>query len=246
MKRSVLFTVAALATLLVASASTASAQNVRFAGGFSRGFSPVVGYGYGYGGFGGYGGYHASTAAEGYGYGAAAVIDAAGNYNLNTSQAAINYQQAYRNSLENSVNYAETYYTKRRLHDSYMESKAGPAPSRETLAERARQGVPERLTGDQYEAAFGTLYWPVAFDDPRFAAQRKELDRLMADREAQAGVGSQHYRLVTQYTEEMKNELRDMMDTLSPTEYVQAKNFLNSVNYEARFVPGAEGLASTR
>lgn len=234
MKRS---TLALAAALLLASAGVASAQGVSLG-------RPVVGWGsYGYRGYG-YGGYYSSTVAEGYGRGAAAVIQSAGEYNLNTSQAAMNYEQAYRMSLENSVTYTETFFAKRRINESYQESKQGPPPSQETLAERARQGVPDRLVQEQFEPAFGTLFWPAAFDDSRFAAERAQLDRLMANRDAQAGVGSQHYRQVVETTEALQNDLRSKIDELTPTEYVQAKKFLSSVAYEARFVPGAEGLAS--
>lgn len=237
MQRCTSLLVATFAVVLLA-ASDSSAQRSFGRGGFNSRFVGV--------GYGGYydGGYHASTAAEGWGRGAAAVIDAAGQYNLNTSQAAINYEQAYRMSLENSVSYTETYFAKRRINESYRESKQGPPPSQETLAARARQGVPDRLTPEQYEATFGTLFWPAAFDDARFSLDRIRLDRLMADRDAQGGVGSHHFRDVVETTDALKTELQNQIDDMTPTEYVQAKKFLNSVAYEARFVPGAEGLAS--
>ncbi len=222
---------------MLASASIGNAQGVAVA---QAGFQPYGSGGYAYRGYG----YHSSTAAEGYGRGAAAVIQAAGEYNLNTSQAAINYEQAYRMSLETSVTKAETFFAKRRINESYRESKQGPPPSRETLAQRARDAAPDRLNNDQFEAAFGTLFWPAAFDEHRFAAQRNELDRLMADRDAQAGVGSAHYHDVASITAAMKGELRGLIFEMTPTEYVQALNFLNSVAYEARFVPAAEGLAA--
>jgi hypothetical protein len=240
MKRSTLTLATTFAAAVLMFASAASAQRAFGRPGFNSAF---YGVGVGYGGFGNYG-YHSSTAAEGYLRGRASVIDAAGQYNLNTSQAAINYEQAYRASLENSVTNAETFFAKRRINESYRESKQGPAPSQETLADRARQGVPGRLNPEQYEPTFGTLYWPAAFDDARFSATRTQLDRLMADRDAQGGVGSHHYRDVVETTDALKEELRGMIDELSPTEYVQAKKFLNSVAYEARFAPAAEGLAS--
>ncbi len=225
--------------LILAGAGVAQAQNLTFG---RPGFQSWGGSGYGYG-YRGYG-YHSSTVAEGYGRGAAAVIQAAGEYNLASSQAAINYEQAYRLSLENSVTRAETFFAKRRINESYRESKQGPPPSRETLAERARQGVPDRLDAEQFEPAFGTLFWPAAFEDRRFAIERNEIDRLMADRDAQGGIGSSHYRGVMVSTFAMRDELRGMIFEMTPTEYVQAVNFLNSLAYEARFVPEAEGLAA--
>lgn len=230
-----------LGAMILAGAGIAHAQNMNFGRpGFHGGGWGGYGYGYGYRGHG----YHSSTVAEGYGRGAAAVVQAAGEYNLATSQAAINYEQAYRMSLENSVTRAETFFAKRRINESYRESKQGPPPSRETLAARARQGVPSRLGAEQFEPAFGTLYWPAAFDDRRFASERREIDRLMADRDAQGGVGSAHYRDVIASTSAMRDTLRGMIFEMTATEYVQAVNFLRSVAHEARFVPEAEGLAA--
>lgn len=220
-----------------ACASLAEGQTVTFG---QPGFRPWGWGGYAYRGYG----YHASTAAEGYGYGAASIIQAAGEYNLNTSQAAINYEQAYRMSLESSVTRAETFFARRRINESYREAKQGPPPSREAIAERARQGAPDRLAPDQFDPAFGTLFWPAAFDDHRFAAERNALDRLMADRESQGGVGSAHYHDVVEITDSMRHDLRGLLDAMSPTEYVQAVKFLNSVAYEARFVPELNGLAA--
>lgn len=223
--------------VILTGAGLVHAQSATFV---RSGFQPFGWGGYGYRGYG----YHSSTAGEGYQRGAAVVIQAAGEYNLNTSQAAINYAQAYRMSLENSVAYAETYFAKRRINESYRESKEGPPPSQETLAERAHQGVPDRLTAEQFEPAFGTVFWPAAFDDRRFSDTRNQLDRLMADRDAWAGVGSAHYRDVIALTDAMRNRLREKIFEMSPAEYVQAFNFLDSVAYEARFVPEAEGLAA--
>lgn len=237
MRRQQAITAAMFGVITLAAASLSEAQSMTFG---QAGFRPWGWGGYSYRGYG----YHASTAAEGFGYGAAAMMQAAGEYNLNTSQAAINYEQAYRMSLESSVTRAETFFARRRINESNREAKQGPPPSRETLADRARQGAPERLSADQFEPAFGTLFWPAAFDDHQFAAQRNEIDRLMADRDAQGGVGSAHYHEIVALTSAMRSELRGSIFEMSPTEYVQAVNFLNSVAYEARFVPAAEGLAS--
>jgi hypothetical protein len=41
----------------------------------------------------------------------------------------------------------------------------------------------------------------------------------------------------------MQERLRSQIDELTPNEYVGAKNFLRSLAYEARFMPGVEGVA---
>ena len=53
--------------------------------------------------YGVYGGGHASTAAEGYANGVGNVMQSAGMYNLQTSQAAIKVEQARSQQLSNHM-----------------------------------------------------------------------------------------------------------------------------------------------
>src|SRR5262245_66634310 len=66
-------------------------------------FRPFVGFGIGYGlGYGGYGyGYGGGTAAGNYMYGMSNVIRAEGQYNLLTSMAGVNNEEARSKILDN-------------------------------------------------------------------------------------------------------------------------------------------------
>ena len=68
----------------------------------------VVPNAYGYSPYGYYGGGHASTAAEGYANGMSNIIQSAGTYNLQTSEAANNYRASAldgsRQSFEGHTN----------------------------------------------------------------------------------------------------------------------------------------------
>ena len=68
-----------------------------------------------YGGWGG-GGYGGTTAAGSAMQGMASCVQAAGNYNLSTSAAAINMTVAERNQIQNSLEFTNTYFEKQRAN----------------------------------------------------------------------------------------------------------------------------------
>src|SRR5690242_11792328 len=59
---------------------------------------------------------NASTAAEGLGRGIGDVVRSQGEYNLNTSQAAINLTQARSQEIDNRMQATQTYFAMRNLN----------------------------------------------------------------------------------------------------------------------------------
>src|SRR6516164_7989583 len=66
--------------------------------------------------YGVYGGGHASTAAEGYANGVGNIMQSAGMYNLQTSQAAINVEQARSMNIDNNLKGTQTYFEMRKIN----------------------------------------------------------------------------------------------------------------------------------
>src|SRR6266496_1264631 len=66
--------------------------------------------------YGVYGGGHASTAAEGYANGVGNVMQSAGMYNLQTSEAAINAEQARSMNIDNNLKGTQTYFEMRKIN----------------------------------------------------------------------------------------------------------------------------------
>src|SRR5262249_4335130 len=64
-----------------------------------------------------------TTAAGAAATGAANVIDAAGSYNLQTSQAYINYEQARSMNIANQLQWTQTYYEQKKIHDQYAQAQ---------------------------------------------------------------------------------------------------------------------------
>ena len=90
-------------------------------------------------------GYHASTAAEGALTGMANAISAQGQYNLSTSEAAINMEEAQRRDIENRGKWTDTYFEMRRVNKAYHDSlkkPATPRPRCATLRPKSPSGWP--------------------------------------------------------------------------------------------------------
>ena len=221
--------------LLAISGSSLMAQNYTVSTG-----TGVVPY-YGWGGFG----FHASTAAEGYLRGRAAVIDAAGSYNANTAQAAISYEQARSLALENDRQYVQNYFQRKELNRQYREALGTRPPSSEDLAQQAKDAAPDRLNKYQLDPVFGTINWPAALQGSEFAEYREAVERSFRHRDAlNSGMGSRVQQTVAVTTDEMEATLKTQIRALSPMEYIQAKNFLQSLAYEAKFSPPIQGVAA--
>ncbi len=101
------------------------------------------GYGGGYGGFGwgGYGGV-GSTAAGSYLTGMGNAIRAQGQYNLDTSAAAINATAAQNRAIQNNMLWTQTYFEKRRINQAYRDSQRRPPGDKETWLRLAQEGRP--------------------------------------------------------------------------------------------------------
>ncbi len=86
--------------------------------------------------------YHSSTAAEGAARGMADVIRSAGDYNLRTSEAARNVEEARSRNLDNRLKSTQTFFEMRRVN-----REAAPPRRRRDCPRRPRfawRGRPRR------------------------------------------------------------------------------------------------------
>ncbi len=208
------------------------------------------GWGYGGWGYGGYGGYGAgSTPAGSFLAGSAMLTYAAGQYNLNTSAAAKNYQQAYSQWIDNQKKRTETYFDMRRMNASYraeMEAQH-PHPTSDQIAAFNKSRDPDRLNIDQYDPATSVLNWPPTLREPEFAELRTKLENLFAERlgdPTQSGLGTRNYRAIERAVNEMNDVLHKKIGEIHPDEYIAAHKFLTSLGYEARFAPETHVVSS--
>lgn len=229
--RTTLFTAAVLVSLL--GASLASAQYV-----------PGGGYGSDYNGCQPwYYGHHSSTEAEGILKGSAAVIASAGQYNLDTAKASVYAEEGRSKAIENNQKFVQTYFEIRKINREQREAEIGPRATVQELAAWAKEAAPKRLDGSQYEPALGRVFWPAVLQSPQFTAYRADIDHAMSTREpGNSGLGSENFRNVKVAVESMQETLKANVDLIPPAEYVQAKKFLTSLQWEAQHRMAPTGL----
>jgi hypothetical protein len=203
-------------------------------------YVPFVGYGgVGYGHY-----HHASTAGEGYLNGWANNIRARGEYNYLSSLGMINVEEARSRSIDNKKKWADTYFEMRRMNESYRAANRKRPPTPEQVARYAKMASPDRLQSNELDPLVRTIYWPASLQRPEYEALRVQLDELFAAQNADnSGLGSENYREIRQVADAMVAGLRARFGEMDSAEYMQAKSFLDSLAYEARFAPRNEGVA---
>jgi hypothetical protein len=220
-------TSASLVLVVTTLAAVSSAQTVA---------SPSLAYpsfGYGYGDYG-YG-YHASTFEEGVLRGRAALAQGLGQANYYHSLAAINYQDAYSRAIKNRQQAVDAYFYAQQANRAARQAQQSPRLTPEQYVALARAEAPERLSEQEYNRSFGRLDWPAAFNAYEFNDERDELDRAFAARSPNdAGPASEFYASVRQLTSKLDAKLKTQIDVLDSAQYMAAKKFLLSLNYEAQ------------
>ncbi len=183
-----------------------------------------------------YGGSHASTAAEGFGNGMAAMVQSAGSFNLNTSQAAINAQTARSQALDNDLKGTQTYFEMRNINTAQRKSEQGRTMTSEEAWRYASMAVPKRLTATQLDPVTGRIYWPILLlQDPRYDKYRKELEQLFVLREtSHGGIGYETYMQIQKSIDAFQTVLQKNIAEYPSGDWIRAKNFIDSLGYEAK------------
>ncbi len=180
----------------------------------------------------------AATPAESYARGMADVARSAGQYNLATSAAAINVTEAQRNYIQNRDEWTNTYFQMRQANRAYRAAERGPKPSMEDLVRYAQAGKPKRLSPSELDTVSGGITWPTLLRTDAYSEGREQLESLFAQR-AEAGVlTADAYLKVKQVTGKMLEDLKGQVWDVPQTDYIAAKNFLQSLAYAASQPPG--------
>jgi hypothetical protein len=189
--------------------------------------------------------HHASTFEEGFLRGQADLLRAWGDFFYSRSLAMINHEEARRRYIQNRVLGTEAYFSMRETNRQARAAERGPRATQEDVQRFSQMRAPKRLEAHQFDSAFGVLHWPEALQDAQFAQQRTAIDRLMATRTVtDSGAGSESCRQIETLAAQLKGELKDNIDGISPSQYVAAKQFLDSLAREAQQVAAIEGLAA--
>ena len=178
---------------------------------------------------------HSSTAAEGALRGQAAVISAAGQNTYMSSLASINFEEAYKRAIENSVAVTKAYYERREIREEFMK-KYGPRPF---VGEARRKAIeyyqPKRLSAQEFKSQKGQIAWPHILRQEQFTAIVTEIDALFASRDANnSGDGSLTQRQIAQLCHSLDGTLKENIGRVTADQYITSKEFIRSVDLEAK------------
>ena len=179
----------------------------------------------------------ASTPAESYARGMSDVIRSQGQYNVATSEAAINMTQAQRQYIQNRDQWTNTFFQMREANRMYRDRARSPRPTTEQMVRWAQAGRPERLSPSELDMVSGRINWPLLLTADRYAKQRVELESLFAQRAAGA-VTWENSTEIDQVTKAMLEELKGQVREVPQMDYIAAKRFLESLAHEAKLPPG--------
>jgi hypothetical protein len=209
--------------------------------------SPWGGYDNDYGSGWGNGYHHASTAAEGWWRGRADFVRSAGQYNLDTSLAEINYQEAYRRAIDNRYHRAKTYFDMRKMNQYAREMERKPRLTAEAIERISKVGLPERLDALELNPTTQTIHWPAILSDARYEAYRVRLEGLFSARTPEnSGLGTENAREIRLLTTELLDQFKSDVHGMTVEEFSSGRLFLESLAYESQFAPQEEAVAVNR
>lgn len=188
--------------------------------------------------YGGGFGYHSSTYEEGVQRGFADIVRSAGMKNLMDSEAAINYEEARRQNIDNRLHWTNTYFQMREVNRQARAMERGPRPSQEDLIRFAASKRPSRLGTSELDPLSGEIAWPSLLMEREFDPEREQLDHLYVDRAVNGSLTAQQVIDVDHLIATMEATMQANIDAYTPQLYTQAKSFLRSLKYESFQRPG--------
>lgn len=194
-------------------------------------------YGYGRGWGGGYGYGYASTAAEGFQRGMADVIRSTGAYNLMTSKAMSNVEDARKKYIKNRVDGTQAYFEMRRMNKAARQAEAGPRPTQQDVIRYAQERAPDRLTASEVDPLTGGIAWPSLLQNEAFKSEREELDELYEKRAGRGSLTSSEVMRANKLISDMDQTLQANVKGIPSQLYSPAKRFLKSLSYESYLRP---------
>lgn len=178
---------------------------------------------------------HASTVVEGFLNGQAQVIQSVGQAEYLNSVAAVNYQEANRQWIENRQAYVNAYYQNKEIIREHRQRYSRKPPTKEQWARITAKSLPPRLNAEQLDTASGQLIWPHVLRSAEYSAFRNRIDELIATRTPDnSGDGSPFQQQVALLVDGMSRLLKSNISFLSATQYADAKAFLRSLDYEVK------------
>jgi hypothetical protein len=193
------------------------------------------GYGYGYPVAGGY------DAVSGSRMAAAEMIRAqgqavqAGSLGLEAqSRAAINYEQARSQYIENADQWTDVYNQRRRqqMELEAYERERHKADLQRYLKNRPDPAPPHTLSPGELNPSTGEIAWPETLLEEDYADLREAIEREYATHAAASGAAG-NVRRIRELTGEMRDVLRANIREMPSYEYIAARKFIDGLSNSA-------------
>ncbi|MBI1349059.1 hypothetical protein GC163_22535 [bacterium] len=191
------------------------------------------GYGGWWGGVGIYAGGIGTTPAESYARGQADVLRAQGQAYEAAARGAVSYEQARATYIENQERWHQIQMERQKQGEqARAEKQAADRAARERRQANQSPPTPQlALSDSQYDRASGTVHWPLLLGDARFNTNREELEQELLLR-AHVGSTLDNDARIVATTDALIAQLKADIKTLPPTDYIEARKFLNALKNE--------------
>jgi hypothetical protein len=181
---------------------------------------------------------HASSPAESFARGIAAVLRARGDLDLNTARARAIAAEACRVETQNRLQRTEAAFQMRQANRRARTAERRPRPSHEDLIRLAQKGRPARLSPRELDDRTGEVTWPMLLEAAHYDRYRAALEGLFTARASDGQIGPAAYLEIARLTSAMLELLKGCIHEVPPAEYMVAKRFLESLANEARLPAG--------
>ncbi|HQU41959.1 MAG TPA: hypothetical protein PK867_04070, partial [Pirellulales bacterium] len=162
-------------------------------------------------------------------------LQAAGKAAESTAQAASTFEDARSKYMDNQIKYTQVYTERQRFLQSQREAKRRPPPSAEQLYRISQQRLPKTLSPSQLDPVTGAISWPVVLRDESFDSYREAAQKFFHDTVANPQTFSyDSYSQVQEASGECLALLKSRIKDYRPNDYIQAKNFVESLTYAAQ------------
>jgi len=180
------------------------------------------------------GGFSAQTPYSANATGMGNLIRSEGEYNVLSSKAAINYEQARSVYIDNQQKAFSARQSMKRVakaNDIAENEAAHAALARADEFIAAHQPLP--LPNSQLNPSTGNIEWPVGLSGKDFDEGRKSLDGMFESR-MKSGATAALASEIEKKTCELKDALREHITKMPLKDYSEARRFLDSMYASAR------------
>ncbi len=152
----------------------------------------------------------------------------------------IDRETARSMNYDNQLKHVRTYFEKRQLNRNYRQAERLPRRTSAQITAATKRSLPDRLTSQQYEPYGGYINWPVVLRDAEYQEQRQQVDKLFAAHaKAGGGINTTYYASIQSTLTKMSEQLSGNYRTTNTDQFIYARKFLASLQYEARMPVGS-------